>query len=158
MSQDTLYHRVSYAGTQEPAARLQRMTGRNEVDAGDLAEEMAGLGKRELRDLRSHLRKLLIHLLKLAGSPSTAPKAHWRVGIRPRRGIRSPSPPSRPASEPPGAVVGRARSPTPATSSPTTERPASPADSPCPVAADDLLGANFARDNAAACIEASFDR
>jgi hypothetical protein len=143
MSQDTRYHWVSYAGTQEQAARLQRMTGRNDLDAGLLAEEVAGLGKREFRSLRSHLRQLLIHLLKLAVSPATGPKGHWRVEARRHqaaaRDTRADSPGlSRHLKLPPlwSGALADARD-----LLADDGEAGIPADMPCPVAADDLLGA-----------------
>jgi len=82
MPDERLYETDFYTWTQQQAERLRSLRGHNQLDTKHLADEVADLGKRELRELRAHLRQLLIHLCKLAGSPADAPRAHWVVEAR----------------------------------------------------------------------------
>ena len=81
MSSQRLYDTDFYAWTQEQAERLREVRD-NRLDAENLAEEVADLGKSELRAVEAHLLQLFIHLLKAAFSPADAPKASWRGEIR----------------------------------------------------------------------------
>jgi hypothetical protein len=72
-----LYDRDFYAWTQDQAARLRRLSADQGVDVAHLAEEIEDLGKRDLRELESHLEQCLAHLLKLALSPAQQPRRHW---------------------------------------------------------------------------------
>ena len=72
----SLYERDFYAWTQRQAARLRagHLTG---VDVEHLAEEIEDMGREQRRAVRSQLRHLLVHLLKLRYSPATDPRAGW---------------------------------------------------------------------------------
>ena len=72
-----LYERDFYAWTQDQAARLRALRGDNRFDAGHLAEEIEDLGHAARNAVASHLEELLIHLIKLAWSPSVEPRGHW---------------------------------------------------------------------------------
>lgn len=64
-------------------ARLLRQGRFDEIDIGNLAEEIEDMGRSEARALRSELAQLLAHLLKLRHSPSPEPRLHWQdeVGL-----------------------------------------------------------------------------
>jgi hypothetical protein len=77
-----LYNHDFYAWTQEQAALL-REGAMHEIDAGNLAEEIESLGKSDRRALGSHLRNLLLHLLKWQYQPAGRHTGHsWRSSIR----------------------------------------------------------------------------
>ena len=81
---DRLYHTDYYAWTQEQAAILRRLaTSRtqSDLDLENLAEEVADLGKSERRAVRSQMRRLIEHLLKLDYATSPNPRAGWRRTI-----------------------------------------------------------------------------
>ena len=72
----SLYERDFYAWSQRQAAMLRagHLTG---VDLEHLAEEIEDMGREQRRAVRSQLRHLLVHLLKLRFSPATDPRAGW---------------------------------------------------------------------------------
>jgi lipid II:glycine glycyltransferase (peptidoglycan interpeptide bridge formation enzyme) len=76
MSSQRLYDTDFYAWTQQQAEKLREVRD-NRLDAENLAEEVADLGKSELRAMTGHLDQLLIHLLKAAYSPAQVPKHGW---------------------------------------------------------------------------------
>lgn len=61
-------------------AALLRAGRLGEIDADHLAEELEDLGKSERRALCSHIRVLLMHLLKSQYQPGLR-RASWRVSI-----------------------------------------------------------------------------
>ena len=72
-----LYERDFYAWTQDQAARLRALGRNNRFDVAHVAEEIADLGRSQLNAVDSHLEEALIHVLKLAWSPATDPRAQW---------------------------------------------------------------------------------
>jgi Domain of unknown function DUF29 len=52
-----------------------------ELDWPNIAEEIDSLGKRDARELASRITTVLIHLIKLAVSTATEPRAGWRNTI-----------------------------------------------------------------------------
>src|SRR5258708_33196049 len=71
-----------YAWTQHQAEVLRSMRTRdNRFDREHVAEEIEDLGKSERNALRSEVRRILEHLLKLAHSPATEPRSEWRVSF-----------------------------------------------------------------------------
>ena len=76
MASERLYDTDFYAWTQDQAAKLREIRD-NRLDAENLAEEVADLGKSELRAVTSHLDQVLIHLLKAAHSPADQPRTGW---------------------------------------------------------------------------------
>lgn len=80
-ARDSLYERDFYAWTQEQAARLRALHGVNTVDIEHVAEEIEDLGRAQLNAVESHLEGMLVHLLKLAASTASAPRAHWRQEV-----------------------------------------------------------------------------
>ena len=72
----SLYERDFYAWTQRQAAIL-RSGSLAGVDLEHLAEEVEDMGREQRRAVRSQLRHLLVHLLKLRYSPATDPRSGW---------------------------------------------------------------------------------
>jgi hypothetical protein len=77
-----LYERDFYTWTQDQAARLRGLAGRNDLDVAHLADEVADLGKSELNKVRQHLLQAFVHLIKLAASPDDQPRGHWSAEVR----------------------------------------------------------------------------
>ncbi|MBK1667880.1 hypothetical protein CKO28_07510 [Rhodovibrio sodomensis] len=76
MTRQRLYDTDFYAWTRDQAARL-REVGDSRLDVENLAEEVAGLGRTELRAADSHLTQTLISLLKAAYRLGDQPQADW---------------------------------------------------------------------------------
>ena len=77
-----LYEQDFYTWTQEQAALL-REGAVHELDLANLAEEIESLGKSDRRALGSHLRNLLLHLLKWQYQPRGRLTGHsWGSSIR----------------------------------------------------------------------------
>ena len=94
MSSQRLDDTDFYAWTQQQAEKLREVRD-NRLDAENLAEEVADLGKSEQRTVTSHLDQVLIHLLKAAYSPADQPRT---AGLtRPTCIIGKCSKPPRPA-------------------------------------------------------------
>jgi Domain of unknown function DUF29 len=85
---NTLYDEDFFAWTKQQAKAL-RAAARNRInqplDWGNLAEEIEDLGKSNRRELRSQIRRVLRHLVKLQYSPAFNPRADWQVSIRDAR-------------------------------------------------------------------------
>ena len=81
----TLYDRDFYAWTQQQAALLRagRLT---DIDLEHLVEEVEDLGSEQQRAVRSHLRHLIVHLVKLRCSPADDPRRGWKDEVRNARG------------------------------------------------------------------------
>ena len=71
-----LYDQDFYAWTQRNA-NLLRQGRAAEADMEHLAEEIEEMGKEQRHALRSQLRHLLVHLLKLQFSAATLPRPGW---------------------------------------------------------------------------------
>src|SRR5438552_14214849 len=67
-----------YAWTQHQAAVLRTMpVSDNRFDREHVAEEIEDLGKSERDAVRSQIRRIIEHLLKLAYSPAEQPRVGW---------------------------------------------------------------------------------
>jgi hypothetical protein len=55
-------------------------------DWPNIAEEIETLGKTQARELASRIAVILEHLIKLAASPASEPRAAWRATVRRGRG------------------------------------------------------------------------
>lgn len=69
-----------YTWTKDQAAALRDLAPAlvgTSVDIDRVAEEIADLGLRELREVESYLRQLFVHLLKLGALPQTQARSHW---------------------------------------------------------------------------------
>ena len=81
-----LYDRDFVLWTEEQGAALRRAKDSNlPLDWENLAEEIESLGKSQRAVLNSQIRRILRHLLKLAASPASDPRAGWRATIRDAR-------------------------------------------------------------------------
>jgi hypothetical protein len=70
----------------ERQAELLRRLGagekiNNQVDWGNIAEEIESLGQSERRSLAKYIRTVIEHLAKLEASPASAPRFGWRETI-----------------------------------------------------------------------------
>ena len=84
MLERSLYKTDYYAWTKQQAAALRAMAARrmnSALDLENLAEEVESLGRSDLNTVRSQVRRIIEHLLKLEFSPSTLPRADWRYSI-----------------------------------------------------------------------------
>jgi hypothetical protein len=71
-----------YAWTQYQAEVLRSMRTRdNRFDRENVAEEIEDLGRNQRHAVRSEIRRILEHFLKLAYSPATEPRSDWMVSI-----------------------------------------------------------------------------
>jgi hypothetical protein len=71
-----------YAWTQYQAEVLRSLpTNDNRFDREHVAEEIEDLGKSERNAMRSEVRRILKHFLKLAYSPSLDPRSDWMASI-----------------------------------------------------------------------------
>ena len=80
----SLYKTDYYAWTKQQAATLRAMAARGEsptLDLENLAEEVESLGRSDLNMVRSQVRRIIEHLLKLEFSPSTPPHVDWRSSV-----------------------------------------------------------------------------
>jgi hypothetical protein len=82
MSDRPRYDDDFYAWTQYQAAVLRSLAiTDNRLDREHVAEEIEDLGKSERNAVRSEIRRILEHFLKLAHSPAGDPRADWMVSI-----------------------------------------------------------------------------
>jgi hypothetical protein len=79
-----LYEEDFYAWSRRQAALLR--DGRfSDLDLSHLIEEVEDLGENLYRSVRSRVRTIVEHLLKLEHSPADEPKRVWRETIRTQR-------------------------------------------------------------------------
>ena len=86
MTRDTptiAYDDDFYAWTQEQADAVRRLpAGTSGIDIEHVAGEIADLGKRDLREVSSYLRRLIEHLVKIEARPDSLDGPHWRSEAR----------------------------------------------------------------------------
>src|SRR5229473_8046235 len=71
-----------YAWTQYQAEVLRSMRTRdNRFDRENVAEEIEAVGRNERDAVRSEVRRILEHFLKLEHSPAIEPRSDWMVSI-----------------------------------------------------------------------------
>jgi hypothetical protein len=71
-----------YAWTKHQAKVLREMRVEdNRFDRGNVVEEIESLGKEQRDAVRSQVRRILEHFLKLAYSPATQPRYGWKSSI-----------------------------------------------------------------------------
>jgi Domain of unknown function DUF29 len=77
-----LYEQDFYAWSRRQAEllRLKRFT---DLDLAHLIEEVEDLGETVYRSVRSRVRTIIEHLLKLEHSPASEPKRAWRETFGP---------------------------------------------------------------------------
>jgi hypothetical protein len=79
-----LYETDYYAWTKQQAAELRAMAAartNSTLDLENLAEEVESLGRGDLATVRSQLRRIIEHLLKLEYSPTAEPRFGWRESV-----------------------------------------------------------------------------
>jgi hypothetical protein len=84
MATAELYEADFYAWTQQQARALRgldRSHWNGPLDLRHLAEEVEDLGKSERDAVRSHLRTVIEHCLKLEHSPTQPPRGNWIVSV-----------------------------------------------------------------------------
>jgi hypothetical protein len=79
-----LYERDIYAWSKEQAALL-RARRFGDLDLEHLTQEVEDVGESLYREVRSRVRTIIEHLLKLERSPATEPRAGWEKTIRTQR-------------------------------------------------------------------------
>ena len=80
----SLYQTDYYAWTKDQAAKLRALAaarGNSTLDLENLAEEVESLGRSDLNTVRSQVRRIIEHLLKLEFSPSMPPRDDWRQSV-----------------------------------------------------------------------------
>ena len=80
----SLYQTDYYAWTKQQAAELRRLAAaraNSTLDLENLAEEVESLGRSDLATVRSQLRRIIEHLLKLEHSPAVEPRFGWRESV-----------------------------------------------------------------------------
>lgn len=80
----SLYQTDYYAWTKQQAAALRALAAAREgttLDLENLAEEVESLGRSELSSVKSQMRRVIEHLLKLEHAPGAEPRAGWRRTI-----------------------------------------------------------------------------
>ncbi len=80
----SLYQTDYYAWTKQQAAALRALAERranSTLDLENLAEEVESLGRSDLNTVRSQVRRIIEHLLKLEYSPSPEPRLDWRDSV-----------------------------------------------------------------------------
>jgi hypothetical protein len=80
----SLYERDVHGWSLEQAALL-RARRFGELDLDNLAREVEEVGASLYRDVRSRVRTIIEHLLKLEHSPATHPRGGWERTVRTRR-------------------------------------------------------------------------
>jgi hypothetical protein len=81
---DSLYEQDILAWSDHQADLLRRLARGervNDIDWAHVVEEIEDVGLSELNAVRSHLRLMLAHLLKVYGWPDHLSVAHWREEI-----------------------------------------------------------------------------
>ena len=80
----TLHDRDFHAWTRQQAALLR--AGRlADADLEHLIEEIEDMGSEQMHAVRSHLRQVVMHLLKLRCSPADGPRRGWKDEVRNHR-------------------------------------------------------------------------
>lgn len=73
-----------FAWTQDQAAALRALPSAIDgcgVDVAHIAAEIEDLGRRDVREIESSLRKILTSLLEIAALPQAKERAHWLAEI-----------------------------------------------------------------------------
>ena len=76
----SIYDQDFFAWTQDQATALRNLSpaiAGNTLDIAHLAEEIEDLGKRDLREVQSLLRRLIEHMIKMAALPNSVDRPHW---------------------------------------------------------------------------------
>src|SRR5918995_5795462 len=80
----SLYQTDYYAWTKDQAAKLRALAAagvNSTLDLENLAEEVESLGRSDLNTVRSQVRRIIEHLLKLEHSPAVEPRFGWQDSV-----------------------------------------------------------------------------
>jgi hypothetical protein len=86
MSNSTLYDDDILLWSEQQAAAIRKLgaTGRNlpnELDIENVAEEIESVGRSELAAVKSYIRLIFLHLIKLMAETDSQAASHWRSEI-----------------------------------------------------------------------------
>jgi hypothetical protein len=86
MTGRSLYDQDILLWSEQQAAALRRLGETrpnlpNELDIENIAEEIESLGRSELAAVKSQLRLMLSHLIKLSAEPESDAARHWHVEV-----------------------------------------------------------------------------
>jgi hypothetical protein len=86
MDRRALYDEDYFAWLQQQAAALRRLAQNrrdlpNDLDVEQIAEEIEGVGKSELRAARSFIRNILVHVLLVAFDTRSSARLRWKTEI-----------------------------------------------------------------------------
>jgi hypothetical protein len=86
MSDQSLYGEDILLWSEQQAAAIRRLgrTGRgisNDLDIENVAEEIESVGRSELAAVKSEIRLIFVHLIKLVAEPNAGAVRHWRGKI-----------------------------------------------------------------------------
>ncbi len=85
MSDSTLYDDDILLWSEQQAAAIRQLApGRNvpnELDIENVAEEIESVGRSELAAVKSHIRLIFVHLLKIVVAPESDTARYWRGEI-----------------------------------------------------------------------------
>jgi hypothetical protein len=78
-------HEQDFYAWSRRQAELLRLQRFSDLDLAHLIEEVEELGETVYRSVRSRVRTIIEHLLKLEHSPASEPKRSWRETVRTQR-------------------------------------------------------------------------
>ena len=82
MDRSDLYEADFLAWTEQQAAALRALgAASNSLDVPNLAEEIESLGRRDVREVESLIRQIMLHMLKLVSDPHSEACRHWRIEV-----------------------------------------------------------------------------
>ena len=86
MKDNSLYEEDFLLWSEQQAAALRRLGQRgrdipNDLDLENVAGEVEDLGRSELKAVRSLVRQMLLHLIKIAAGPHLPTANHWRAEV-----------------------------------------------------------------------------
>ena len=82
--EESLYDSDFYEWTKRVSGAI-RDSGLSDADAEHVAEEIADIGKRDRRELRSRMTVLVMHLMKWAAQPEKRVGSTWKATIQQQR-------------------------------------------------------------------------
>jgi Domain of unknown function DUF29 len=86
MSRSSLYEDDILLWSERQAAAIRRLGERpnlvpNDLDIENVAEEIESVGRSELAAVKSYLRVIFLHFLKMVAEPDSQAVVHWRSEI-----------------------------------------------------------------------------
>ena len=86
MDQPVSYDEDFFAWSEQQAAVLRDLARStrglpNALDLERVAEEIEDVGRAELNSVKSYIRQILAHLIKVGSEPAPGPASHWRKEV-----------------------------------------------------------------------------